>query len=113
MSTHATPPQQLEFAGFTPKTMEFFRRLRRNNRREWFEAHRAEYERDVLVPLRALVEEMDARLARFFTVVAPALADEFGRIEYVDLRYTNGFAIGWQAAAETKLAQVTEVGTSG
>ena len=65
MPTRATSPQPADFAGFTPKTLDFFRRLRRNNRRQWFEAHREEYERDVLLPLRSLVEEMDARLARF------------------------------------------------
>lgn len=54
-----------EFTGFRPAALDFFRTLRRNNRREWFEANRPLYEREVLGPLRALVEEMDARLARF------------------------------------------------
>jgi uncharacterized protein (TIGR02453 family) len=54
-----------EFAGFRPAALDFFRKLRRNNRREWFEANRGRYEQEVLGPLRALVEEMDARLARF------------------------------------------------
>lgn len=35
------------------------------------------------------------RLDRFFAVAAPALAAELHRVEYVDLRYTNGFAVGW------------------
>ena len=39
--------------------------------------------------------EVDQRAERFFHVVAPALANELSRIEYVDLRYTNGFAVGW------------------
>src|SRR5262249_30149423 len=45
------------------------RRLARNNRREWFEQHRAEYEVEILAPLRGLVEEMDVRLA----TIAPEL----------------------------------------
>jgi uncharacterized protein (TIGR02453 family) len=53
-----------EFIGFRPQALSFLRRLARNNRREWFEAHRDEYEREVLEPIRALVEEMDVRLAR-------------------------------------------------
>jgi cell division protein FtsQ len=57
--------------------------------------------------------DVDARLRRFFTVVAPALAGEIGRIEYVDLRYTNGFAIGWQNEGGPKLARLTEAGTRG
>jgi len=52
--------------------------------------------------------DVDARLQRFFAVVAPALAGEIERVEYVDLRYTNGFAIGWEAEVEPALAQFTE-----
>jgi cell division protein FtsQ len=39
--------------------------------------------------------ELPARVDRFFQVVAPALAEQFNRVSYVDLRYTNGFAVGW------------------
>lgn len=44
--------------------------------------------------------DVDERLDRFFDVVAPALAAEMPRVQYVDLRYTNGFAVGWRPAAE-------------
>jgi cell division protein FtsQ len=37
-------------------------------------------------------------------VVAPALAAELGRVRYVDLRYTNGFAVGWRTAENAALA---------
>jgi cell division protein FtsQ len=43
--------------------------------------------------------DLDARLERLFTVAAPTLADELGRVDYIDLRYTNGFAVGWQSTA--------------
>jgi uncharacterized protein (TIGR02453 family) len=52
------------FAGFGPEALRFLRRLKRNNRREWFERHRWVYESEVRDPLRALVEELDVRLAR-------------------------------------------------
>ena len=52
------------FDGFGPEAMRFFRGLERNNRREWFERHRAIYEQEIRDPMRALVEEMDVRLAR-------------------------------------------------
>ena len=65
MPTRAAAVQLTDFPGFRPAALSFFRRLRRNNRRDWFEEHREEYEREILLPLRALVEEMDARLARF------------------------------------------------
>jgi uncharacterized protein (TIGR02453 family) len=53
-----------EFVGFRAQALEFLRRLVRNNRRDWFERNRAVYETEVRGPLRALVEEMDVRLAR-------------------------------------------------
>jgi uncharacterized protein (TIGR02453 family) len=61
-----------EFSGFSPSALGFFRKLARNNRREWFDANRASYDAEVLGPLRALVEEMDARLAR----VAPEIVGD-------------------------------------
>lgn len=57
--------------------------------------------------------DVDARLARFFDVVAPALSDRFGRVDYVDMRYTNGFAVGWLDAAPTELARNMESSNRG
>jgi uncharacterized protein (TIGR02453 family) len=61
-----------EFRGFGPGALRFLRRLARNNRREWFEQNRSIYETEVREPLRALVEEMDVRLAR----IAPELVGD-------------------------------------
>ena len=60
------------FTGFGPGALGFLRKLQRNNRREWFERNRAVYEREVRDPMRALVEEMDVRLAR----LAPELVGD-------------------------------------
>ena len=59
--------------------------------------------------------DLDARLERLFTVVAPTLAEELARVDYIDLRYTNGFAVGWDspAPAEATLARTTEAGNRG
>lgn len=54
---------------FSAATLSFLRRLRRNNRREWFNAHREEYERDIREPMIALIE----RLAIDFRSFAPEL----------------------------------------
>jgi uncharacterized protein (TIGR02453 family) len=62
----------VEFRGFRPGALAFRRRLARNNRREWFERNRAVYDTEVRDPLRALVEEMDVRLAR----IAPELVGD-------------------------------------
>ena len=50
---------------FTPASLAFLRGLARHNNKPWFEAQRASYENDVRAPMRALIEEMDVRLARF------------------------------------------------
>jgi len=55
------------FQGFRPAALDFLRRLRRRNRRDWFERHKAEYLEEVRRPLSQLVEEVDARLG----LVAP------------------------------------------
>ena len=52
-----------DFTRFRPAALTFFRELSRHNERVWFEAHRHVYDAEVLLPLRALVEEMDDRLA--------------------------------------------------
>ncbi len=49
---------------FTPASLAFLRGLARNNNKPWFEAHRESYENDVRAPMRALIEEVDVRLAR-------------------------------------------------
>ena len=53
------------FEGFDAGALRFLRGLKRHNERPWFEAHRAAYERGLRDPMRALVEEMDLRLAGF------------------------------------------------
>lgn len=41
---------------------------------------------------------MNERMARFVLAYQGSLQAQSQRIAYVDLRYTNGFAIGWKAA---------------
>jgi uncharacterized protein (TIGR02453 family) len=60
------------FRGFSGEALRFLRRLRRNNRRDWFERNRPVYEMEVRQPMRALVEEMDVRLAR----IAPEITGD-------------------------------------
>lgn len=51
-----------EFTGFSKETTAFFRGLKRNNNREWFERNRLVYEAHVLAPAKAFVVAMGARL---------------------------------------------------
>jgi uncharacterized protein (TIGR02453 family) len=54
---------------FSADTLKFLRALKRNNRREWFNAHREQYETHVRQPMTAIVE----RLAEDFRAFAPEL----------------------------------------
>jgi uncharacterized protein (TIGR02453 family) len=54
---------------FSLRTLSFLRSLKRNNRREWFNAHREQYDADVRAPMVAIVE----RLADDFRTFAPEL----------------------------------------
>lgn len=45
----------LQASPFSPALFDFFRDLRRNNDKDWFEAHRTRYEEDVLEPCKTFV----------------------------------------------------------
>jgi uncharacterized protein (TIGR02453 family) len=51
----APPPS---FDGFTEGTIKFLHGLKKNNNKEWFEAHRDAYERDLREPFKSLVLAM-------------------------------------------------------
>lgn len=51
------------FNGFTPQTFQFFRDLKENNYKEWFDAHKPVYESEVLNPMKQL-----------FLAMAPAMS---------------------------------------
>ncbi len=51
------------FPGFPREAMTLFRGLKRNNRREWFQARKHVYEEQVKAPMCALVEAVNAWLA--------------------------------------------------
>ena len=52
--------------------------------------------------------DVDERLDRLFKVVAPSLADQIDRIQHVDLRYSNGFSVGWASIQETLQTEQSE-----
>jgi len=73
---------------FTPASLTFLRALARHNRRDWFEAHRTDYETAILRPMREFVEEMDVRLAR----IAPEMVGDPKRSVfriYRDVRFSK------------------------
>ena len=52
----------MEFSGFGKKTLSFLKDIRKNNNKEWFLAHRSEYEELILNPSRLFVVEMGEHL---------------------------------------------------
>jgi cell division protein FtsQ len=44
-------------------------------------------------------QDVAARLERFITVASPLVATRAAEITYVDLRYSNGFSVGWSPGA--------------
>jgi uncharacterized protein (TIGR02453 family) len=73
---------------FTAAALRFLRGLTKNNAKPWFEAHRAEYERDVRAPMRALIEEMDVRFARCAPEIVGDPKRSMFRI-YRDVRFSR------------------------
>src|SRR5205809_941599 len=64
--TKAARPTSARFEGFADRDGRFFRALARNQRREWFEAHRGEYEHGWLAPMKALLAEVRERIDALF-----------------------------------------------
>jgi uncharacterized protein (TIGR02453 family) len=54
------------FDGFADRDGRFFRALARNQRREWFAAHRREYEEGWLEPMKLLLAELRERFDPLF-----------------------------------------------
>lgn len=69
------------------------RGLFQDERRAW----RIELDNDIV--LRLGRGDVDARLQRFMAVWPAVLVRQSGRIEAVDLRYPNGFAVAWREGA--------------
>ena len=86
-STRSAPREPREFAGFRPQALTFFRSLARHNEKSWFEENRDRFEIDVLQPMRALVEELDVRFARFAPEIVGDPKRSIFRI-YRDVRFS-------------------------
>ena len=105
---------------FTADTLRFFRALKRRNERAWFEAHRDEYEAHIRAPMRALVEEMDVRLARFAPEIVGDPKHSIFRI-HRDIRFskdkspykTHVAAWFYHGAGSRKVGQDGEGGSAG
>ena len=73
---------------FPAETLRFLRALKRNNRREWFNAHRDDYESYVRQPMTAIVERLAVDLRAFAPELVASPKVSMYRI-YRDTRFSE------------------------
>lgn len=76
------------FAGFPAEAMSFFRGLKRNNRREWFQDRKHVYEEKVKAPMAELVNAVNAEMTGFAPEYATDPKKAIYRI-YRDTRFSR------------------------
>jgi uncharacterized protein (TIGR02453 family) len=76
---------------FTPATLTFLRGLKRNNRREWFQAHRDDFEAHVRAPMIAIIERLAADFRSFAPELIASPKSSMYRI-YRDIRFSDNKA---------------------
>lgn len=84
--------QKLDFRGFPEEAFAFYRQLAENNNREWFQAHKSDYEDYVLLPASAFVVALGSRLKeRNGTIHYDPRTNGQGSIKriYRDLRFSK------------------------
>jgi uncharacterized protein (TIGR02453 family) len=73
---------------FTNKTLAFLRKLKRHNERDWFLAHREQYESDVRSPMVTLIERLAVDLKTFAPDLVATPKTSIYRI-YRDTRFSS------------------------
>lgn len=76
------------FPGFPPEALRFLRALKRNNRREWFQPRKEQFESLVKAPMLALVAELNADLMKFAPEYVTDPKKSVFRI-YRDVRFSS------------------------
>ncbi|SFK83502.1 DUF2461 domain-containing protein [Rhodanobacter glycinis] len=78
-------------AYFSPASFRFLRALDRNNSRDWFQAHKSDYERHVREPFLELIADMQAPLAKISPHYRADPRKNGGSLYriYRDTRYSN------------------------
>lgn len=57
-------PETTTFTGFPPEATRFFAKIKENNNKPWFEAHKKEYQTFVVEPTKAFILAMGQRLGK-------------------------------------------------
>jgi uncharacterized protein (TIGR02453 family) len=53
------------FNGFPPEAVKFLRALKKNNKREWFQPRKEQFDTNVRAPMEQLVESLNAEFLKF------------------------------------------------
>jgi uncharacterized protein (TIGR02453 family) len=88
MAGQAARAVKAGFSGFPAAGMQFFRSLKRNNRREWFQPRKHLYDEQVKAPMAELVTALNAELIRFAPDYVAEPAKAIYRI-YRDTRFSK------------------------
>lgn len=78
----------MAFPGFSEEAMKFLRGLKRNNKREWFQARKEVFDREWKAPMEQLVTEINAALLKFAPDHVTEPKKAIFRI-YRDTRFSN------------------------
>ncbi|MEA2110774.1 MAG: DUF2461 domain-containing protein [Campylobacterota bacterium] len=80
----------MSFVCFSKESLNFLERIRKNNTKEWFEAHRSEYEALILQPSREAATEIGEHLQALEPTVnaIPKINGSLFRI-YRDIRFSK------------------------
>lgn len=91
-----TVQEQLEHRGMSATTMAL------DGRGAWT------FTTSAGLQVRLGANSVDERITRFFEILDGTLAHLAGELEYVDMRYPNGFAIGWKNREPARVAAAKE-----
>ncbi len=82
--------QDENFSGFSKNTIDFFSKLKKNNQKEWFHAHKTDFEAYVMEPARNFVTAMGERLKQLSPdiLAIPKVDKSIFRI-YRDTRFSG------------------------
>lgn len=69
------------FQGFAQEGLNFLQQVRIENDKTWFEEHRFIYDRSILTPFRALVEDLPPLVLERDPQLEKQLADGFRQLE--------------------------------
>lgn len=79
-----------QFPGFRPQAFDFLMEVRLHNSKAWFEAHRADYQRELVDPFKALITDVTPLMLAIDPAIqtTPAVSRTISRIRR-DTRFTK------------------------